>query len=677
MNRFLKKCCIFLLIGFFLAGCGDGGHDFSDSPAASDSSATLQQAGDASALEQRIKTELIARYERQDERYLYYFNDAIVASPPEQFASDARGSASQSTPAYSTTNLQEQGVDEGDLVKTDGTHLFLARGTHFLVLRAQPAAESTIISDIDLKETVIELYLQNDRVIVVTSASRQIKATPTTPNTLQDFSYSAPATRLYAYEIANPASPKLLVRYDFPGVRQTSRRIESTIYLVTNHRIDLPSPASPWNYLRYTTFDQNVYERAVAQARRENLRMIGAMTLEDMIPTYSQTRYSGTDPLTEFAAPAVEYGDLYYPVEGNGTDLSLIFALDLTRASNAVDSSAVFTSWGTIYMSPQALYLASGNDWAWINPIAGRNDTVVNPEPSTSIHKFAIPTSGGKPAYRGSGRVPGWVNNQFSMSDHNGYLRIGTTRGGWWGEQISNQLSILAERSGELGEVGKIDGIAPGERIYSVRFDRDRGYMVTFRQTDPLFTLDLSDPTSPKIAGEIHVDGFSTYIHLLGEDNDFLLTIGRSADSTGRVIGNKLQIFDVTTFTKPVLVDDFELGSGWSSALYDHHAFLYYSPLSLLAIPYSGYGDGQSNYSSGLRLLTVNTSSGLVDRGTIPVKSIDTTYGTYADTVDRSVIIGNNIYAIASETVSVAEIDPLNILTTISLPPIYRGHIFY
>jgi hypothetical protein len=136
--------------------------------------------------------------------------------------------------------------------------------------------------------------------------------------------------------------------------------------------------------------------------------------------------------------------------------------------------------------------------------------------------------------------VDGWVNDRFSMSDYEGYLRIGTTRGGWWGEGISNQLAVLSEGDGKLVERGKLTGLGQGERIYSMRFDRDRGYMVTFRRTDPLFTLDLRDPANPRVAGELEVNGFSTYMHLLGTDR--LLTIGRSADATGRVTGNKLQL---------------------------------------------------------------------------------------------------------------------------------------
>ena len=290
-----------------------------------------------------------------------------------------------------------------------------------------------------------------------------------------------------------------------------------------------------------------------------------------------------------------------------------------------------------------------------------------NPEPRTAVHKFAIDGTTGKPFYRSSGIVDGWLNDRFSMSDYLGHLRIGTTRGGWWGEGISNQLTILAEANDSLVSTGTITGIAPSERIYSMRFDRDRGYMVTFRRTDPLFTFDLSDPANPRLAGEITVNGFATYIHLLGADR--LLTVGQSADSTGRVNGNKLQLFDVSNLSAPTLLAEQELGPGWSNALYDPHAFLYYEPLGILTIPYFSSGtdaNGFYTYTSGLNVFDIGASS-ITQRGIISAPTFTTGYGfSYNDTVDRSVIIssatgtGGTIFALAHRSVTVADASQLN-----------------
>jgi len=203
-----------------------------------------------------------------------------------------------------------------------------------------------------------------------------------------------------------------------------------------------------------------------------------------------------------------------------------------------------------------------------------------------------------------------------------------------------------------------------------MRYDRDRGYMVTFRQTDPLYTLDLSDPSDPRVAGELVVSGFSTYLHLLGTNNSRLLTIGTSADATGRVTGNKLQLVDISNLSAPAALAEFELGTGWSAALYNPHAFLYYDPLGLLTIPYYSYGTTTASYNSGLNVFTIGPSS-ITLKGVISAPTVTSGYGNYEDTVDRSVIIGTTIFSLAHRSVTAAGADQLNIIKTATLPETY------
>lgn len=653
-------------------------------------SARLVKPADNSELERWLKAELVKSYQYRDTRYYYATMDSmgitgeattITAAPPQASGDGAAG--------YSTTNVQEKGVDEGDLVKTDGSHIYLARGSHFLVLNAQtPAEQAAVVSDIDLQEPISELHLNGSRVTIITapynavafapSASPAIAGAGTAPAAAKRAALlmmpGTAATRVYSYDISTPTAPVLSWRFDFPGSLQGSRRINDAIYLIINYHIDLPSPVSAWDYLPAGSYSMEEYSQASAAASAENLRRIDALTLGEMIPSYNRTIYTGGVAGAASATPVAASGDIYIPESGNGTDLSLVIALDSAAAVPAVAGSGVISSWCRIYMSTESLYLASTNYWAWIEPVQDLSQPAVNPEPWTALHKFALANGAGAPLYKGSGIVTGWLNDQFSMGEYNGYLRIGTTRGGWWGEGVSNRLAVVAEQEGALVEKGRIEGLAPGERIYSMRFDRDRGYMVTFRQTDPLFTFDLSDPQNPRKAGEIKVSGFATYIHLVGEGNNRLLTVGRSADPTGRVTGNKLQLFDVTNLAAPALVGDYELGDGWSAALYDHHAFLYYEPLGILAIPYYSYGGSTGLYSSGLRVFTVN-ESGISQRGVIPAQAVSSGYGAYDDTVDRSVIIGENIYAIAHRTVTVAGATGLDIKKVVTLPEGYGYYV--
>jgi len=642
-----------------LSGCSSGvGTGGTGTGNTAGYSAKLVKATDCGDLERRLKSELVRRYERQDARFIYYDwqypkNTIGGISTP----TTAVGGGAASVTPHSETNVQEKGVDEGDLVKTDGSYIYLARGSHFIVMKAQPAAQTAIVSDIDMKEQIIELYLNGNQVTI--TSTPPYTSLPAVAGNLT--SLPRPVTRIYLYDVTNAAMPTVTARYDFPGALQGSRRINSTTYMVTNYAIDIPNPVSFTDYLTPGAIDRDALFAASDLAKAENLKRIDAASLTDLLPTYSRTLYSGGVAGTPQKLQAVDCTDVGIPESGNGTDLSLVFAIDESSSEPAVESSGVLSSWCQIYMSPDSLYLASTNDWLWITPMAGAGQPPANPEPLTALHKFAVAGAAGKPLYLGSGTVNGWVNNQFSMGDYNGYLRIGTTRGGWFGEGISNQLAILGEKDGALVETGRIDGIAPGEKIYSMRFDRDRGYMVTFRRTDPLFTLDLSDPAKPRVAGEIKVNGFATYIHLIGPDNNRLLTIGQSADSTGRVTGNKLQLFDVTDLTAPGLIGDYELGQGWSNAIYDHHAFLYYDPFGILAIPYSSYS--ATTYTSGLRVFGVN-GTGIVDRGIVQAKTIN----GFTDAVFRSVIIGNSIYAVASRSVTVADFNTLAVEAAVDLP---------
>jgi hypothetical protein len=683
---------------FVLASLFSCSNSNTDSPAVSQSnlSAKLVKPADNSALERWLKAELVKSYQFKDIRYYYATMDSAASTggsttgiPPavSTAAPTAAPQVSGNTAAdsYSSTNVQEQGVDEGDLVKNDGNYIYLARGSRFLILKGRPAEQSALVSNIDLKETISELHLNGSKVTIITAP---YNITVMTPNTLPSVGASSgsgvvPAsgkttalvsslmpwrasTRVYTYDTSTPSAPVLLSTFDFPGTLQGSRRINNTIYLIINHTIDLPSPVSPWDYLPTGSYTMDTYNKASAVASAENLKRINALTLGDMIPSYTRINYSGGIAGPESVTPVVDSGDIYIPESGNGTDLSLVIAIDGTTAAPVVTSSGVISAWCRIYMSPESLYLASSNDWAWITPLQGVSQPAPNPEPWTALHKFALANGVGKPLYKGSGIVNGWLNNQFSMGEYNGYLRIGTTRGGWWGEGISNRLAILTEQDGVLVEKGRVEGLAQGEKIYSMRFDRDRGYMVTFRQTDPLFTFDLSDPLNPRKVGELKVNGFATYIHLVGQDNTQLLTVGPSADDNGRVTGNKLQLFDVKNLATPTLLGFYELGSGWSPSLYDHHAFLYYEPLGILAIPYYNYGSAGS-YSSGLKVFNI-TASSISLRGDIQAKSIISGYGTYADTVDRSVIIGTDIYAIAHRTVTVAGAALLDVKQVVSLP---------
>jgi uncharacterized secreted protein with C-terminal beta-propeller domain len=204
----------------------------------------------------------------------------------------------------------------------------------------------------------------------------------------------------------------------------------------------------------------------------------------------------------------------------------------------------------------------------------------------TSIHRFDI-SSPLRTQYRGSGTVSGYLLNQWSLSEHKGVLRaVSTDQPAWWGgEDSESSVTTLRARDGALVQAGRVGGLGKGERVYSVRFVGDTGYVVTFRQIDPLYTLDLADPERPRVLGELKIPGYSAYLHPIGED--LLLGVGQDATEEGRPTGTQLSIFDVSDLRRPTRLHTRALGMGWSEAEHDHHAFLFWPRTGLVMIPFN------------------------------------------------------------------------------------------
>ncbi|HNN92999.1 MAG TPA: beta-propeller domain-containing protein, partial [Pseudomonadota bacterium] len=294
-----------------------------------------------------------------------------------------------------------------------------------------------------------------------------------------------------------------------------------------------------------------------------------------------------------------------------------------------------------------------------------------------------------------SGGVEGHIVDQFSMDESNSYFRVATTlsrrvpdaknpSNRWGLIETSNRISVLGENSGALNLIGQTEELAKGERIYSSRFVGDRGFVVTFRQVDPLFTFDLSSPAQPRKVGELKVPGFSTYIHPL--DANHLLTMGVYVPETGTGPRNlQLQIFDVTDFANPKQTFTQQVGSayGWSEATYEHKAFNYFPERKLLAIPFSDYVYSATNpwgsFVSEIRVFGVDATTGFSSRGAVSMKDVYMSAGTpefyywYSPWVRRSVMASDAgqdyVYAVSDAGVRSANLaSPSTALSTVIFP---------
>ena len=260
------------------------------------------------------------------------------------------------------------------------------------------------------------------------------------------------------------------------------------------------------------------------------------------------------------------------------------------------------------------------------------------------------------------GSVPGVTLNQFSLDESDdGLLRVATTGG--FGDNASSGIYTLVASMGNLQTIGSVTGLARGERIYSVRFIGDRGYVSTFRQVDPLFVIDLADPAKPRVVGQLKVPGFSSYLQPL--DATHLLGVGRDVDpATGRVLGLQLSIFDVANPAKPARTATYTFaGDGWqswSAALWDHHALSWFADQGILALPVQ-QGDWWQG-SDGLVVFKVDTTSraGFTNLGEI----------THDGPVQRSVRIGDYLYSVSAGEVKVHRLtDPSTAVAAVKLTP--------
>lgn len=505
--------------------------------------------------------------------------------------------------AYSATNVQVQGVDEDDIVKTDGEHIYLASYQGVTIIDAVPADQMTVIGTIDAgllatseegietHVSIIGLLLREDRLVVigqVYSWAVQYEEDVSVAWVIDNF----PRTVAAVYDVTDPSAPGLVGIVGISGWYLTSRAVDGFVYLVTNHYI-------------YTYDDRYV------------------------LPVVSSE-----DDGEEIDATDV----LYDPTASDASSFTNVLALDVgTMEVSTVSVLTGFSS--TVYMSEDNLYLSYQK---WAGDVTFE-DGLVEPDRSdsatTTIHK--IRTEGTTMTVAASGTVNGWLLNQFSLDEQDGFLRIATTTS--W-EDRENAVYVLGP---DLDVVGALEGLAPGESIFSARFIGDRLYMVTFLQTDPLFVVDLSDPQRPRVLGELEMPGVSTYLHPVGDG--LLLGVGMENWTL------KVALYDVSDPENPTELGKYmgEEESTYSPAQYDHKAFLYDDASGRMVLPICSYDwggeDGTYSCWQGFIVLAVGADTGVQSAGGIE----------HAAYCMRSLTIGDTLYTVSSEHVMANDLSTL------------------
>ncbi|WP_437589720.1 beta-propeller domain-containing protein [Sorangium sp. So ce1000] len=678
------------------------------------------------------------------------------------------------SPAHSDTNTQVAGVDEADIIKTDGNNIYVLHGQSFYALTAWPASSLAVGGSLPIEGSPLEMFVAGDKVVVYSSvngapiyeragvtprpgyydyllidtmvAGGGVAPTPGAPDAPggsgtpadgggamplppddaepppndggmpssggsgtpssdggapssdmppgdtpdggvpdEDLPPSgdapsseplppdqpppdkpviddpgaggvwAPLTKITVLSLASGA-PSVVKELYFEGDYTSARRTGPNVRTVLTGGAH--GPALPYWPAGLTEYPDTAeaWTAAFEQLRVENAAIIEEAPLSTWLPYRFEKQGEAVTLLDASCA------DFYVPEAGTTSyGLTQIESIDLADLAAAPESTSIVGATDTVYANHDALYVAARS---WKEQAAPGGALVGSN--LTYLHKFDLIADPSQPGYVASGSVPGHTRDQFSLDERNGKLRISTT------EQVpaeprwttSNNVFVLEAQGTDLARVGAVTGLAPGETIQSTRFVGDRGYVVTFRRVDPLFVIDLSNPVSPAVAGELEIPGFSEYMHPL--DDGHLLTIGRDGEEDGTVTGLALQIFDVTDASAPALLHKEALeGAQYmhSEAEYNHKAFTYFGDRGLLAFPLVSFDAETGAMSSTLELFNVDIDDGFRRLGAVDHSGFFSGapsgcyYGGAA--VQRGLFIEDYVYSYSQGGVLVNALDDL------------------
>jgi hypothetical protein len=543
-----------------------------------------------------------------------------AAAPTADSGRGTAGSGADGT--YSTTNVQEEGVDEPDIVKTDGERIVaLAQGD--LEILTVTDRQPVLLGSLDLpdEEWASGLLLQGDRVLVLAGGGATSRS-----------GFWSEVTVVHLVDIADPADPTIVETLRVDGGVVSARMVDGTVRLVLRS-----SPVGlEWVYPEGSGL------QAEREAEAQNREIAEASTLENWVP-YVVREVDG-EVVDE--RPLLDCSDVRHPTEFAGFGMLDVVTLDLADPAAGlavVDATGVLAGAETVYASTTSLYVATRT---WVDPEQWDEDAPV----TTELHRFDIsdPTT---VTYAAAGQVDGYVLNQFALSEHDGRLRVATTSADPWGftgEEAESFVTVLEEHEGELTQVGQVGDMGHGERIYSVRFVDDVAYVVTFRQTDPLYVVDLSDPTAPVEVGELELLGYSAYLHPIGDG--LLIGVGQDASEEGRVQGTQVSLFDVSDPANPVRVANHVTPQAYSEAEYDHHAFLYWEPTGLTVLPLTTYAyDEQTGEDqSFLGALALGFApGGVVELGRLTHLDEQASSVDYTEAIRRSLVLGDVLVTVS------------------------------
>ena len=577
-----------------------------------------------------------------------------------------------------TTNTQIEGVDEADLIETDGEFLYQGADETVSIVDVRDASDLEIITQVPIPnpsnssfpdDASVErwsqidgIYLQGDRLTVVSTSYFDFPVFPfesePEPEPFVEFDsfyypYDyQPQVQVTVLDVAQPDAATILETTVLDGNLLSSRAIGNQVFVVTSDGFGLPQPLfipeesdSSEEQTNATSepatdfllpppypYQNGVYETEAAYVER-----ISSQALDLALP--SVATYDGEGNLLEaglLTAPT----EIYQPFTENiAPQLTTLSTFDVGDDSSGIDdSTSLPLDWARLFVSRDNLYLFQ--------------EQYDNFPPDTQIWQIDLDTS----ELVATGEVPGVVDSRFSIDEHEGFLRIATTVDSW--EDSSNNLYTLERNDTQLDIVGQVEGLAPGERIFSTRFQGDYGFVVTFREVDPLFTFDLSDPTAPELKGELKIPGFSEYLQVIEQDDQtLLLGVGRDVDLETFERPLKISLFDVTDLSNPTEIDSYIIGDGYTEALWDSKAVNYIPEQQLLAIPVVDYDSNTFTEIGKLSVFEIDGQTGIEQIGEVSREG---------EQIRRSLEIDEDLFVVSNESLSSHNLPELTLLDELS-----------
>ena len=522
----------------------------------------------------------------------------------------------------SKTNIQIENVDEADIVKISDNYIYYIVENKIVIINAEKAENAEKVSEINYQEETFlprELYAKNNKLIVIGSYCSTITETCKTGEkaTYDRIGLGNNKLCLIIYNIENKLEPKEIRRVEVDGNYVSSRMIGNNIYFATKSLI---------------------YSSGIL---RKNIEEIDESEYK---PKYKDTNISQEEK-------CIDYNRIYCFEKMEETSYLIIAGLDI-ESDQGVNIQTFLGAGDNLYSSEKNMYICK---------LEVQYDTSYRITNSTThILKFEL--NNGTIKFKAEADVSGQINNQFSMDENEKYFRIATTIGstGETGSELNNNLYILDEN---LKKVGEISGFATGERIYSVRYVGNKAYVVTFKQIDPLFVIDLSEPTNPQILGQLKIPGYSIYLHPYDETH--IIGFGYDTKSNGKRVttnGLKMSMFDISDVTNPKELFGVKIaGNNANSELeYNHKALLYSKEKNIIGFPLSTYQKGKTE--SKAVIYNIDIENGFSKKG-----EIINIENNWKQRIERIVYVNNTYYALSKELVKLADMDTLKEIKEINI----------